>query len=345
MKIKYNVLYLISVLLVVGCNIKKPTLYKWYTEGGAPKNYPGIIYYADFIYEGGSKSVPAGAAGFDNGWGWGGRTKSESPSPLPHRLIAVWVSTTEKQAYMGDFKLDTAKINAIFKKGQMNINRKDRAQNHVFSFKVSTAPGGILAVWLEGILSQVEVGYFKGTKTDKLTWKDLAPHGIDQTLEEYCESIIRRRVSPEIQEQLATTGPPFGLWDSYRKKYIWDTAVLGDNTLIGIEYYHYNGEKTLLQLKEYNINTPRAMAVPYEGWLRWQTREGATYDATLYFKEASIYKVFEQVCQKEGDVAHIVYDISKKNNSTNIKAYLQNENQKVAIEMDSIQVFRHRENL
>ncbi len=345
--IRNKIILIISIIsLILGCknnNMDKPKSYKWDVEGGAPKNYPGVFYYADFIYEGGSKSVPAGAAGYQNGWGWGGRSRTERPSPLPHRLIAVWVSTTEKQAYLGDFELDTVKIKEIFEKGEININRDDRATNHNFTFKVSTAPGGVLAVWLEGILSQVEVGYYKGTKTNKITYKDLAPQGIDQTLEEYCQSFIDEDLSPEIQQQLATTGPPFGLWDSYRKKYTWHTTGLKDKKLIGIEYYYYNGEKETIQLKEYNVNQPLQRALPYQGWLRWVTPEEKTYDADVFFNEESIFEAFKKTYEKEEDSASMVYDVNTVNNKTTIKVYLQNENIKTEIKTDSINVYRHPE--
>ena len=120
---------LIWAIICLGCNRNKNTTmaiqqdiktYKWDVEGGAPKNYPGIFYYANLIYEGGSKYVPAGAAGYQNGWGWGGRshTQGSRPTPLPNRLQAVWVSTVEEgQAYMGDFELNTKKIEEIFEKG------------------------------------------------------------------------------------------------------------------------------------------------------------------------------------------------------------------------------------
>ncbi len=324
-------------------NMKALKFYKWDVEGGAPKNYPGIFYYVDFIYEGGSKSALAGAAGFQNGWGWGGRSKTERPSPLPHRVIAVWVSTTEKQAYLGDFELDTVKIKEIFDEGEININRYDRAKNHRFTFKVSTAPGGVLAVWLEGIMSQVEVGYYKGTKTDKVTWKDLAPQGADITLKEYCQDYFIKELPIEIQEQLATTGPPFGLWDSYRKKYTWHTADLLSQNLLGIEYYYYNGEKETTRLEEFDSNTPKQRAIPYQAWLRWKTPAEKTYDADIFFNEASIFEAFKKGYKEKEDTAAIFYEINTVNNKTDIKAYLQNKTEKIAIKTDSINVYRRPE--
>ncbi|WP_103863891.1 DUF2931 family protein [Aquimarina sp. I32.4] len=349
MKYLYKVLIgIIFILTLIGCKnkINKMAIhqdiktYKWDVEGGAPKNYPGVFYYANLIYDGGSKYVPAGAAGYQNGWGWGGRshTQGNKPTPLPHRLQAVWVSTVEKQAYLGDFELDTEKIEKIFEKG--NIRMRNGKISHNFSFKVSIAPGGIIAVWIEGIREQIEIGYFKGQKTDKITYKDLAPQGIDQSLEQYCERFIKR-IPVDIQQQLIKTGPPFGLWDKYRKKYKWNTAPLEEKKLTSLDYHYFNGEKAFLKFKEYDFNTLKEYALPYEGIIDWETTEGKRYEGTIHFNEESIFKVFEEVYQKKEDTAAIFYDVNTSNDKTSIKAFLQNESIKKEIQIDSINVGKY----
>lgn len=60
-----KVLIILSLITLFSCqNNKKMNnnlkVYDWDVQGGAPKNYPSVFYYADFIYDGGSKSVPAG---------------------------------------------------------------------------------------------------------------------------------------------------------------------------------------------------------------------------------------------------------------------------------------------
>ncbi len=340
----------VFIILCTACTDKKKKMaihqeskaYKWDVEGGAPKNYPGIFYYANLVYKGGSKYVPAGAAGYQNGWGRGGRSHSQGskPAPLPYRLQAVWISVAEEgQAYTGDFELDTQKIEEIFEKG--NVRMRNGSISHNFSFKVSIAPGGVLAVWLEGLREQVEIGYYKGQKTDEITWKDLAPGGEDITLEEYCKSIIERRVPNHIQQQLAKTGPPIGLWDTYRKKYIWNTAPLEEKELVSLDYSYFNGEKAFLKFKEFDFNILQEYAVPNKGTIDWVTPEEKKYEGIIFFNEESIFNVFEEVYQKKEDTAAIFYEIQTANNSTKIKAFLQNESVKKEIKIDSIEVSKY----
>ena len=182
----------------------------------------------------------------DDGWGVGTQEGSMMKQ-LPKDIDIVWYSYVEDCFYRVKADLDYPKLLKLFREGY-----KDRARNleafpkgygeETFrTFVVGLAPGGVVVVWVEGPMRQIEIGRFQA---EKINLKQ--PEGLDDhdalifSEQERKETLEDERFRPKHIREKPT---PFGLWDDYRDiKYPWyptfefyKGAKIGD---VFIEYFN-----------------------------------------------------------------------------------------------------------
>ena len=168
-------------------------------------------------------------------------------------------------------------------------NKPEPFKENCRTINVGFAPGEVAVVWVAGIVRQIEVGRYQGIKTEipkeqveKL--KDEPEYSMLRP--EYQESIMKNPgiIPQEVQEANKDKPIPYGLWDTYRKKYNWKVnyELPKEAELDEMTYDFYNGEETNLfgdyQIKRYQIpkelhwNYDEEKAIPKQISFRWKEK-------------------------------------------------------------------------
>ena len=256
-----KLILLLTILLLSNCSFMDEK-YEWGAGISTEIGFPVRIYAGRV----GDVSIMASfTASFDrpdDGWGVGTQEGSMMKQ-LPKDIDIVWYSYVEDCFYRVKADLDYPKLLKLFREGY-----KDRARNleafpkgygeETFrTFVVGLAPGGVVVVWVEGPMRQIEIGRFQA---EKINLKQ--PEGLDDhdalifSEQERKETLEDERFRPKHIREKPT---PFGLWDDYRDiKYPWyptfefyKGAKIGD---VFIEYFNREMWDTFYE--EMTLETP-----------------------------------------------------------------------------------------
>ena len=256
-----KLILLLTILLLSNCSFMDEK-YEWGAGISTEIGFPVRIYAGRV----GDVSIMASfTASFDrpdDGWGVGTQEGSMMKQ-LPKDIDIIWYSYVEDCFYRVKADLDYPKLLKLFREGY-----KDRARNleafpkgygeETFrTFVVGLAPGGVVVVWIEGPMRQIEIGRFQA---EKINLKQ--PEGLDNhdalifSEQERKETLEDERFRPKHIREKPT---PFGLWDDYRDiKYPWyptfefyKGAKIGD---VFIEYFNREMWDTFYE--EMTLETP-----------------------------------------------------------------------------------------
>ncbi|ADV51235.1 hypothetical protein Celal_3991 [Cellulophaga algicola DSM 14237] len=336
-------------LHIIGCKDQKPTKlseeieevslmnkFEWRPTECAPEHYPVEIYQGSFITDDGDYIVIPSGGTKNNGWGKLGSTwvVGSGKKSIPSKLKIIWVSYTEKQFYFGDFNLPNDKIIKYFKDGYEDHNGIHREYTNI---AVGMAPGGVVSVWVMGAGSYIEIGHYKGKKTE-VTIEDFNPDGTI-TLEEYLNN-RQLEFSSETKQVIAKEGIPFGKWTNYRRSYNWkpifkhqDRGVLKNfiSTFYNGEFYNIRADDKLLS--KYSLHPPSKRIA-----FSWYDKSGNRYGSEILFDEKEIWNAFEEIYKNQKTTeANLVLEIDKYNSNLNIT--LESENDTIPIEKSKIKIY------
>ena len=328
MKLKIKNHYLIALLqllsVVVSCQDKnKKTMkeeFDWKESVSCPLGYPVDVFMGGLeLTDGGYASLFSGLHTGLGGWGSEGRSMSSGVKPLPKRLNVIWISFAEKTFYHVDAELDYEKIAGLFRKGYLTPSyNKEHPQPYKRTYEtinVGFAPGGVAVVWIAGIVRQIEIGRYQGVKTEipKEQVEKLKDEPVYSMLRpEYQESVIKNPgiIPQEVQDANIGKLIPFGLWDTYRKKYNWKFKFDFPNSneiTNRVTCFYFNGEKEILfgdkpiQLyqipEELRWNKSEKKAIPRKISFSWIEKEDKLRSGAITFNEAQIFKAFEELTQ------------------------------------------------
>ncbi|RZJ48171.1 MAG: DUF2931 family protein [Flavobacterium sp.] len=267
----------------------------------APEEYPveihtgylssGKKFITDIINTGEEKQ----------GWIYDGNTQSGG-STIPDFLDLTWISYAEKKFWNLETPLPADKILALFRKGFIYKNSKDSITTETYGqIVIGTAPGGVVVVWLDGSVKRVEVGRYQAVETfvDKNRFQPVVD--TTETQEQFLETWYKLAITNETKEEIKKHGIPFGLWDSYRKKYNWRFRT---------EFYKkddkdkfqnitfFNGEFIVLYEEELGKKEFSLRAVPIRAEFVFRK-----YNSGVEFNEKEIFDAFKKLSTNHPDAA------------------------------------------
>ncbi|MFJ1492204.1 DUF2931 family protein [Capnocytophaga canis] len=161
----------------------------------------------------------------DDGWGVG-YSEGSMKKHLPKDLDIIWLSYVEDCFYHVKGNLDYVRILTLFREGFKyrveNLEAYPMGYREVTydTIVVGLAPGGVVVVWLAGIVHKIEVGRFQAEKIELKQPEGLDSHESLIFSREERERVLSNKLArpPHIAEKPT----PYGLWDSYRDiKYSW----------------------------------------------------------------------------------------------------------------------------
>lgn len=332
-------------------NNKKQTMniekFYWQENINSPLGYPVEVYKGGL--ESPSASYVSLSIGPDTGnWGELGSGMSTGIKPVPNRLNLTWISYAENVFYDIDTLIDYEKMVKLFKEGYQEENKKwGRRKAEYDVILVGFAPGGVVVVWLAGAGKQVEIGRYQATPI-KIPQEEIDKlDGHDKLLfdEATTKRIMARESFVPLEVQKANAGKPipFGLWDTYRKKYNWSIDfVAGEKgTISSVRYVLFNGERDALLPENFKEENFKERAIPKEFGLSWRDESGQLYGGFIQFSEAEIFKAFETIYKKDAS-AKITVQLSINKTNTFVIAVLKTADQSVGLKENKINVFKSK---
>ena len=312
-------LFTILSLQLSSCQNKeamKKDVFEWQETISCPPGYAVDVYRGGLRSSKGFTSLYLGTYTGKSGWGSGSSGMSYGEKTLPNHLHVIWVSYFEHKFYEIDTPIDYNKMVDLFNQGYYLVsenpdNPRLKKENYN-KIIVGFAPGGVVVIWIEGLGRQIEIGRYQGKEiTFSKEEVDALPPGPNKNKHsiDYQNNIIYNWniVPKEIVEQIKDKPIPYGLWDTYRKKYNWQVRFLflHNEKIKRVIYDLLNGESEELYGE---ANIEKYPNIPE--FLRWETRkaraipklisfryivDNAEYGCSMHLDEEEMMKAFERV--------------------------------------------------
>ena len=295
-----------------------------------------------------------------------GSSEEEEAKGVPTHLDVSWLSYVEKCEYLlEDQPLDSVKIAELLKDKvyTLSLNENDTAPKiEEYNISVGLAPGGVVFVWLHNYGRVVEVGRYQAKKTkdiDFVTKEEASQYYkrtgnvvLDEHTIENRDYAIKLGLPKEkIRMQYQQCGTPvteplviedvfkipYGLWDSYRKRYLWKMTLITKDKNKYIHSYYYGGlnhEGEILfgertwgenQIEKYKIPEkfqytsliPRA--IPFIIFIKWYGDDGKLYRLWNNFNVAEVMDNFEKAFKgQENEVGNLIIEVNNTKTDANI---------------------------
>ncbi len=227
--------------------------------------------------------------------------------PLKY-LSLIWVSYAEDCTYKIDQKVrkeDYDRMVELFQEGYDKIGGKGQVLHDTYkTIVMGLAPGGVVILWLRGRGRQIEVGRYQAEKFElpqeeinSLSWE--FGRLFDK---EYREKTMKNDAIIPLKIQEANEGKPipYGLWDSYRKRYDWEPKVslLSGAELINQGMSLFNGEEEGDVHTKFIPNPYGKRAIPKAFYIGFRDTKGKGLKCKIYFNEEAIFEAFKTMEEK-----------------------------------------------
>jgi hypothetical protein len=298
MKNKLNIIVLFSMILL-SCNKKEDMNNKndfsWGTSVTSIKDYPIEIHKGYLATDDKFITALHSAGTEDSGWDVDGQGIGGG-NTIPTILSLTWVSFAEKKFWNIEVTIDQTTQNkflALFREGFYNRNSATKSPEHETynHITIAVAPGGIVVLFITGIAHRVEIARYQAKETfvDVNAFYD-NPDGDNQ--QEFQDWWYKNSVPKYLQEKIAKSGIPFGIWDMYREKYNWyfQTSFYKEDTITNLSVTYINGEEDYFNEEELSKNIFSESALPK--YIRFYFK---IYNGEATFDEDEIVAAFKKM--------------------------------------------------
>ena len=308
MKIIINIL---ALLLLAGCQNQKSKKmqeeknFSWSASVTSIKDYPIEVHTGylatkkEFITAFRNNGIEK------KGWQVEGTEGGAGGNQIPTLLSLTWLSYAEKKFWLLDeVSLPADKIQALFQEGFYNTDRVSNQPVHETyeHIVVAVAPGGVAVVFLTGNYHRVEVARFQAKET-VVTPDEFYDNPDRDNQQQFFDWWFEHSVPKETLAKIKNSGIPYGLWDTYRKRYNWRFDVQfykeEDKLTDPLAIEYINGESVIFKLgdeeKFKNHALPKEATFYYKD--HWN-------EAT--FNEAEIVAAFKKVTQGNPEAEVII---------------------------------------
>lgn len=288
MKSKLNIIVVISLILL-SCKKKEDMSnkkdFKWGATVTSVEDYP-IVIHKGYIATENKFITSLHSAGIeDEGWGYDGTDIGAGGNTLPTMFSLTWVSYAEKKFWNIEATIDQAtqnKLLALFREGFYNWDsvKKEPKHDTYNRITIAVAPGGVVVLFITGIVHRVEVARYQAKETfvDVNAFYD-NPDGDNQ--QGFYDWWYNNSVPKYLQEKIAQSGIPYGIWDTYREKYNWRfaTSFYKEDILRNLYVTYINGEEDHFNEEKLDKKGFNHVALPVNITFYFQIYNGeATFD-------------------------------------------------------------------
>ncbi len=304
---------------------------EWYPSACAPLNAPIEIISAQFLTRDQRPvRIPAGGA-VNNGWGAAGPVAIVEPllKSLPERLELSWFSYAENTFYQGDFALDAERLDALMEAGYLSpVTGKQATFDRIL---VGMAPGGAVALWLQGEQTSREAGFFLASERD-MGWSSFSPLSANRG--EQVQAMLETLLDKEaLAAALLSARAGDGRWqDAYRAHWSWSPKLISRGRLGSLQIRYFNGERRQLAPERLPAEHP----LPAQLDLYWANPDGLSYGATIRFDFSEISGAFTQLAP--GGPVQLNLEVDTL--AASVGVFLQTATEAYTFRRVSVRVFR-----
>ena len=295
-----------------------------------------------------------------------GSSEEEEAKGVPTHLDVSWLSYVEKCQYLLENQpLDSLKIAQLLAEKVYTPSRSEDISPTIEEYNISVglAPGGVVFVWLHSTARVIEVGRYQAKKIEDIhfvTQKEadeyykrtgdviLDEHTIEDRNHIIELGLPKEKIRMQYQQcGTPVTEPlvmddifkiPYGLWDSYRKRYLWKMTLITKDKTKYIHSYYYQGlnlEEEILfgertwgenQIEKYKIPEkfqytsliPRT--IPFVIFIKWFGDDGKLYRLWNNFNVAEVMDSFEKAFKgQENEVGNLIIEVNDTKTEANIR--------------------------
>ena len=323
---KWVLLMSLFATLYTGCMSMFEPKYEWYPSESSPRGYPIDLIRGDFSY-GKRKSIyiPTSA---DLGGGWGNGISNHAAGELekevPHKLSVFFYSYIEDQFYRDEFVLDKDYLSKMFKEGHPVPGEEG---NETYSFiNVNFAPGGYVAMWLQGGGDRTEVFFEKATPIEVDDFSVVSGPRNSKNREQYRQSILNGDGQLALREAQEKGGIPFDRWANYRKSFNWRFKLVNiEQPKERSRMYFVNGEVHMYEPNGLQDYAPRH--VPFDIMFQADVPDDYAIRYGMKLEQKPTFKAFEAIA-KDGEPIDFVFEMYKETSTQ------QNAEQDQALDYD-----------
>lgn len=279
------VLTLSTMLSGCGLGIFHMGKYEWQASNSAPKGCPMKLVVGGFLLpDDGQQYIPS--AILHEGWGnsVSAHVVGDQYKAVPDGLTVTFYSYFEDKFYSGTFELPRERIAQRFAEGYRT--RREKSGRGNFDVLVAgVAPGGTVAVWLEGIGRTEEVFFGKAREAVDIDWHDAMrmPERLDRKAE--AEESIAEAAGQDDLVLWRRQHLDLNVWSTYRERYDVHPVIEGFDVPTSIELKYFNGEQEDWFLPEDEASKREKRPVPRFINI-WMTSLGKELDLTFDEDEA-----------------------------------------------------------
>jgi len=218
--------------------------FDWLASNSAPAGCPMRIIMGDFHFRGGG-SLYIPPASLHGGWGAPASVHvvGADEKPLPDRMTIVFYSYLEDKLYRGDFQLPYERIAKLFAEGYRSYDYRTPPHITFERLIAGVAPGGSVAVWVDGIGREQEVFFGRAQEFDG-DWHQITGMPPHVNREENRVRSLNQAVTTDPMTERFIENVPIDVWETYRAPYAW-RPVFADvpMPLVSVVYNYFNGER------------------------------------------------------------------------------------------------------
>lgn len=282
--------------------MSKKTDFGWGTSVTSIKDYP-IEVHEGYLATQEKFITSLHSTGIeDSGWNVDGQGLGGGKI-VPAMLSLTWVSYTEKKFWKIETTIDQTtqnKILASFREGFYNWDNvkkepKHDTYNHI---TIGVAPGGVVVLFITGAAHRQEVARYLAKETFVDVNKFVPVPGAFKDLETFYDIFYNGSVPKYLQEKIARSGIPYGIWDIYREKYSWrfQPFFYKEDILTDIYVGYINGEADYFNNDELSKKKFNNAALPLN--IRFYFK---IYNGEAKFDEDEIVAAFKKMKKNHPD--------------------------------------------
>ncbi|NMR34213.1 DUF2931 family protein [Chryseobacterium aquaticum] len=306
---KTLILLFCNLFIMQSCNKEAKTQtmiqdqFNYAVTATAPKAYPCEVHIGYIADD--KKNMITGipkTGMLQAGWNGNGAAGGMGGNVIPSYINLTYAAYAEKKFYHLEAELPREKMLEAFRKGfliqgdEKNADGKYKLVHSTYNtFTVALAPGGMVVIFLGGS-DRIEICRLQAKETfvDRNEFYD-NPH--QRTQEGFFDQMFKIAVPDSIQKQIQEKGIPFGLYDKYRKKYLYRFTFMpyDERDFIKMQTNrYYNGEITdFLQTEEIAKKEYKDQSIPYNIEFIF-----TKYNTEIVFDDQEMLSVFDFLQKK-----------------------------------------------
>lgn len=301
-----KLLIIILSIVILSCNGKQnmnnKTNFTWSATVTSVKDYPIEIHKGYFATKENLITGFRNSGVEDDGWLYDGTDTGTGGNIIPTILSLTWMSYAEKKFWNIDTNIDQTtqnKMLTLFQKGFYNWDRVKKELKHETydHITIAVAPGGIVVLFLTGNAHRTEIVRYQAKETfvDVNEFYD-NPH--EHTQQQFYDSLFVITVPKDLQQKIALSGIPFGIWDTYREKYNWRFKMFFHKEDQLTRYYigYINGEEDNIYQEVIDKNMFNYTALPLTASFYFKV-----YNCEAKFEEDEIVAAFKKMKKNHPD--------------------------------------------